>query len=133
MHVPDEAHQLGCQGVLQHIGRRTGLKGREDVLVTPTRRQDHHSGMLVAGTNGSNQIESAHRRQLELQNRDIRTMLLEELDRLFTAASGRDDVHVRLLGNQRRDALERDRLRRGLNLVQLREPSKIRPVRSCPA
>ena len=38
-------------------------------------------------------------------------MLLEELDRLFTAASGRDDVHVRLLGNQRRDALERDRLR----------------------
>jgi len=103
----DRAHrlqQLLRRVVLEHEAAGAGVERVEDVLVQRERRQDEDARRVLAGEDAPRRLQAVELGHADVHQHDGRIEARHLGDRLAARAGLRDDLDVRLAGEQHAEA-----------------------------
>ena len=110
MHGADGLQQIRMHVSLQQVAARARLERAHHLDVPGVRRQNHDPGIGEFAADGDDCLDAADIRHLQIHEGDVRLVLAELLDRLPSRRGLRNELHVRLVADQHRDALAQKRM-----------------------
>lgn len=110
MHSPDRIHETFVRHTLQQVRPRPGFQGAANFDISFERRQYDDSRFRKIGANGDQGIHAAHVGQSQIHECYVGPMLPEGFDAFRPIRRFRNEHHIRLIVNDRRDPLAQKRM-----------------------
>jgi hypothetical protein len=103
-YIVDARDQRVGRDVLEHVGLGAGLQGPGNIVVRVVGREHDDFGVRIALANLADRLDAFHDRHPQVEQRHVRVMPLEGLDRLEAVGGLGDHVQVRFLVDDVGDA-----------------------------
>ena len=94
----DDPDQVIGTRRFEYVRGRTGFQSAMDVLIASVHGQHDDPRVRSGFADRGDRLETADTGQVQVHQRDVRPIRLEEADSFFPGRGGRDDLHVLLVG-----------------------------------